>query len=152
MKKYFILFILLFLTSITVYAQDTLEIESGGEFGFVWTPNTEPDLAGYRSYISTISGEYNFGEENAYSIYGLVSESPRHKITLPGTYFFVLTAFDTEGLESGPSNEVCLIVKETQQILSPINFRMIMDEYTIFKDTSYSEFKNQENVEYIPKE
>ena len=29
---------------------------------------------------------------------------------IPGTYYFVLTAFDTEGYESGPSNESTLIV------------------------------------------
>jgi len=149
----YVIFLILFIGINISYAQVTNN--PGDEFLFVWTPNTEPDLAGYRCYISMTSGEYTYGEENAYSLYGLVSESPPHSISTPGTYFFVLTAYDTEGFESNPSNELYLIVEQST-ITSPINLRFvgITDdlESVVYKDTIYAEFKNQENIEYDPKE
>jgi len=79
---------------------------------FQWDSNTEPDLAGYRIYISDQSGVYNYGPTSpdllvtvpAGSGIGGVEEII---VAIPdGTYWFVATAFDTEGLESDPSNEI----------------------------------------------
>src|SRR5205085_7771374 len=66
-----------------------------------WDPNTESDLAGYKVYIGTASGVYtttiDVGNVTTYTVTGLA----------PGaTYYFVVTAYDTGGLESGFSNEV----------------------------------------------
>ena len=65
-----------------------------------WDPNSESDLAGYKLYYGTASGIYGtpitLGIETTYTITGLP----------PGTYFFALKAFNTQGLESGFSNEV----------------------------------------------
>jgi len=78
---------------------------------FQWDANTEQDLAGYRIYQSTQSGVYTYGPT-----------SPNLLVTVPvgteevtieiadGTYYFVATAFDTGGLESGPSNEITDII------------------------------------------
>ncbi len=74
-----------------------------------WDPNSEPDLAGYRLYQSERSGQY---EESA-----PVLEIPAGTETCtvgplpPGTYFWVLTAFDDSLRESGHSNEVSAVLE-----------------------------------------
>jgi len=71
---------------------------------FAWDPNSEPDLAGYRLYQSERSGQYEKS--------GRVLEIPAGIETGqvgpldPGTYFWVLTAFNLSRQESGNSNEV----------------------------------------------
>lgn len=89
-------------------------------FSFRWDPNQEPDLAGYRLYASDASGQYIYGEENTYDIVrltrvnGEITDHPTqtqvYTIDTPGTYYFVLTAYDTENLESDPSVEQVVIV------------------------------------------
>lgn len=72
-----------------------------------WDANTEPDLAGYKVYMGTASGEYSLietiNERLALPKYeGEVIENA-DKLT---TFYFAVTAFDADGLESGFSNEV----------------------------------------------
>ena len=72
---------------------------------FEWDKNLEPDLAGYRLYQSTQSGVYTFGKDHA--IKEIPAGTETVTITIPdGTYFWVMTAYDTGGQESGPSNEL----------------------------------------------
>ncbi len=66
-----------------------------------WDPNTEPDLAGYNFYWGYTSRDYAFsadvGNVTQYTVTGLI----------PGiTYYFAVTAYDTEDLESDYSDEV----------------------------------------------
>lgn len=72
-----------------------------------WTPNAEPDLAGYKVYFGVTSGKYGpptaIGSTNTITLYGFAS----------GQYFFAVTAYNTAGLESGYSNEV------TATVMSP---------------------------------
>ena len=68
-----------------------------------WNANTEPDLAGYNVYYKRgSSGEpydatINVGNVTTYSLHDLIEGA---------TYFFVVSAYDTEGLESDYSNEI----------------------------------------------
>ena len=66
-----------------------------------WDANTESDLSGYKIYYGTSSGSYDdvvdVGNTTSFSINNLVDGT---------TYFFVVTAFDFSGNESGFSNEV----------------------------------------------
>lgn len=78
----------------------------GGQVIFEWDPNTEEDLAGYRLYQSTTSGEYTFGEENAIGDIPAGTETFTLQSGEDGTFYWVATAYDTAGNESGPSNEV----------------------------------------------
>jgi hypothetical protein len=71
------------------------------QVALTWDPNTEPDLAGYKLYVGTASGVYtttiDVGNMTTHTVAGLQ----------PGaTYYFVVTAYNTSGLESGFSNEV----------------------------------------------
>lgn len=96
MKKIIILIILL--VTVSAYALPV-------NITFMWDKNTEPDLAGYNLYQSSQSGDYSsdpsaviIGDANQYT-YQVEMESG---IAL----YWVLTAFDTSGNESGYSNEV----------------------------------------------
>lgn len=65
-----------------------------------WDANSEPDLSGYKLHYGTTSGAYtetiDVGNSTTATMPNLPSGS---------TYFFVVTAYNTERLESLPSNE-----------------------------------------------
>jgi len=69
----------------------------------VWDPNSEENLDGYRIFYREDGQNYNYeqpawqGSETTCTIYNLDDNT---------TYYFVARAFDTEGAESGNSNEV----------------------------------------------
>ncbi|MGH7491246.1 MAG: FlgD immunoglobulin-like domain containing protein [bacterium] len=69
----------------------------------VWQPNTENDLAGYKVYIGERSQQYtqiiDVGKNTSYALDHL----PRDK-----TFYFVVTAYDLNGNESGQSQEAVL--------------------------------------------
>ena len=74
-----------------------------------WTPNNEPNLAGYKVFYRQEGQLYNY--TNPYwettdptcTIYDLDETE---------THYFIVRAFSTEGFQSSNSNEVCL-EKET---------------------------------------
>jgi hypothetical protein len=73
----------------------------GNTVTLMWDPNPEGDLAGYKLYQGVASGVYTepptvLQKVTTYTVTGLA----------PGTYFYVLTAYNTAGDESGYSNEV----------------------------------------------
>lgn len=77
---------------------------------FLWDPNTESDLAGYKVY-ERLDGQA-YGAPRA--TLGLTQTYP---ITLQSgptdeRHFFVVTAFDKGGLESGYSNEQSILVAQ----------------------------------------
>jgi hypothetical protein len=73
---------------------------SAEDVTLAWDANSETNLAGYKLYVGTSSGSYgapvNVGNVTTHTVTGLAS----------GTYYFALTAYNSEGLESGFSNEV----------------------------------------------
>jgi hypothetical protein len=79
-----------------------------------WDANSEPDLAGYRLYWAhTAGGQVVTQTTNRVEIPltmpGFTKATPQFTVTgLPNDKecWFRLTAYDTEGLESGFSNEV----------------------------------------------
>lgn len=79
---------------------------------FQWDANTESDVAGYRLYQSTTSDTYEYGSSSDNLVADVVHnpvdgvmETTVNSI-IDGTYFWVVTAYDTNDNESGPSNEV----------------------------------------------
>jgi hypothetical protein len=97
MKEEIVVVILLCLPTLA-HAQST-EVTLG------WDANTETDLAGYRLYSSAVSGTYS-----GTPIATIQAGTEEHTVTLEpgGDVYFVATAFDTSGNESGYSNEVQL--------------------------------------------
>ncbi len=70
-----------------------------------WDSNTEPELAGYKIYWGTSSGNYgsskDVGKTTIYTIAGLDEGQ---------TYYFAATAYDGSKNESGYSNQVSFTV------------------------------------------
>lgn len=87
-----------------------------------WNPNTEPDLAGYKLYHGTASGQY--GEPvDVGNVTGHVMEiTPQHG----ATYYFALTAYDTSGNESGYSDEATCFVPDGVKPEKPTGLRAII--------------------------
>lgn len=83
---------------------------------FAWDPNSETDLAGYRLYRSATPGNYIYGSGKELAQVPAGTETVK-VTTDPG--YFVLTAFDTHGNESGPSNEL-----ETMAPVVPNNVKI----------------------------
>lgn len=76
-----------------------------------WNANSETDLAGYRAYHALSSNGYSMGHPNL--VLGLETTTTCEALAVIAdglTHFFVVTATNTEGLESAPSNEVSILV------------------------------------------
>jgi hypothetical protein len=91
----------------SVYAMDVT---------LAWDANTETDLAGYKIYYGTIQGgPYNGSGSSDGASPIIVPVSSLSNLVTPeftvhglpdGTYYFVASAYNTEGFESAYSNEV----------------------------------------------
>lgn len=80
---------------------------------FSWTPNTESNLAGYKIYSGSSSGDYNTTTDvgNPVAIDGVIYVTIEGYI--PGTqHFFAATAYDTDGFESLYSTEIEWVAPE----------------------------------------
>ena len=72
----------------------------GDDVRLAWDPNTEADLAGYRLYWGPGSRAYTRSRD-----LGLVTTAEVTNL-FGAPVFFAVTAYNTAGLESEPSNEV----------------------------------------------
>ena len=66
-----------------------------------WDANSEPDVAGYKVYFGTSSGNYSAVIDT-----GNVTTAVLSNLTAGTTYFAVVAAYSTDGIESLPSSEV----------------------------------------------
>jgi len=66
-----------------------------------WDPSPDPDVAGYRIYFGPASGDYT----NVIDV-GLLNSRTIPLLAGDGTYYFAVTTYSYEGLESDYSNEV----------------------------------------------
>lgn len=84
---------------------------SAAEVIVVWDANTEPNLAGYMIYYGFASHSYdyvvNVRDQTTFTFSGLEEGH---------TYYFAVTAYDTEDLESDFSNEVTASFKFGNQL------------------------------------
>jgi len=78
---------------------------SAANLRFGWNSSTDPSVAGYNLAYGTSSGHYT-SSVNA----GNTTSATVASLTPGATYYFVVTAYDTIGLQSAPSNEVSLTV------------------------------------------
>lgn len=86
-----------------------------------WDANTEADLAGYKLYQSTA------GATGPFTFVKTIPKGTLATVTadLPdGTYWWVLTAYDNVGNESGYSNVVTRVI-DTSAPAAPRNFRLV---------------------------
>jgi hypothetical protein len=94
---------------------------------FGWSPNSEPDLAGYKLYVGNQSRSYfqatNVGLATTFEVNGLQ----------PGvSYYFALTAFNTSGLESDFTPELTYtipqVVTNVPPALDPIADAILLED------------------------
>jgi hypothetical protein len=93
----------LLLASIPLFpACDSTKVPSDAAL-LSWQANSEPDLAGYKVYWGTTSGQYPNSHDAQMTD---TPTKPSYMVTdlAKGTYYFVVTAYDTAGNESTYSN------------------------------------------------
>jgi PKD repeat protein len=96
----------LVLSTSTLILFPAYDASASTEVVLEWTPNSETDLAGYEVFCREDGKSYDYtnpswsGTDNYCTIYEL-DENKK--------YCFVARAFDSEGFESGDSEEVCHI-------------------------------------------
>lgn len=81
---------------------------------FAWDAVNVADLGGYRLYQSTVTGTYNKATGKVCDVGKTINTCTVTGLA-DGTYYFVATAYDTNGNESGLSNEV----NKTTDTISP---------------------------------
>lgn len=77
-----------------------------------WDANSEPDLAGYVLYVDDGTTQMPYEYVDDYPLENIDPENPRAKIAdlqNDTAYYFVVTAYDTDGNESDYSNEICVM-------------------------------------------
>jgi Fibronectin type III domain len=89
------------------------EVEAAG-VTLAWDPASSPNIAGYRLHSGTTSGVYSQTSELGNATSTLVSNLVTGK-----TYFFVVTAYNTMGVESAPSNEVSYLAPSPSATPTP---------------------------------
>ena len=108
MKK-LILIVLIFLLFVNTVQADT-------PVTFTWDPNIETDLKEYRLYQSETSGNYAPGIDIPVAVIPTGTETVAINVQ-DGAWFWVLTAADCAGNESGVSNEVTKSLDTTAPLL-----------------------------------
>ncbi len=79
-----------------------------------WDPDSVSDLAGYKIYYGTASGNYQGNVD-----VGNVTTYTLNNLTIGTTYYAAATAYIISGLESSFSNEVMYTVPSCTYVISP---------------------------------
>lgn len=79
----------------------TTFVSSTKSVSVAWDPVTSTGLAGYKVYVGTAPGTYGTPID-----VGNVTSSSVNSLLIGTTYYFFVTAYNTDGLESLPSTEV----------------------------------------------
>lgn len=93
-----------------------------------WTANTEADLAGYKIYRSTFSGQYGVPIATVGTVTSYTAIFPDQPTDQP--YFFTITAYDLAGNESGKSLEVRKLVAGIPVVVPTATWTIIGDPTT----------------------
>jgi len=92
----------------------TTQMSHGASLNLAWDANNEEDLAGYKVYYGTSSGNYgtplNRGNTIEYELSGLNEGT---------TYYIALTAYDTSDNESEKSDEVSGVAQSPPDTQNP---------------------------------
>lgn len=70
-----------------------------------WLPNSEANLAGYRVFMRADGQNYDYNNPEWETV---ETDCKFYNLNKHTTYHFIVRAFDTDGNESGDSNEVTL--------------------------------------------
>ncbi|MBN2032961.1 MAG: fibronectin type III domain-containing protein [Deltaproteobacteria bacterium] len=87
---------------------------NAGDLSLTWDPNNEPTLAGYKLYYKAGTSGPPYDGADSFQGPSPIDVGNTTSFTLTGlsdreNYYFTVTAYDTEGRESGYSNEVATL-------------------------------------------
>jgi hypothetical protein len=108
-----------------------------------WDLSSSPNIAGYRLHSGTTSGVYSQTIELGNATSTLVSNLVTGK-----TYFFVVTDYNTMGVESAPSNEVSYLAPSTTgpaQMVSPAPGSTFTSSSVTFNSRPVSDQRSESN-------
>ncbi len=86
------------------------EVVHGASLNLAWNANTEPDLAGYRIYLGTSSGNYTSSLQAV-----KVTSHTLTELNEGTTYYIAMTAFDTSLNESQRSAEITAVARGAEK-------------------------------------
>lgn len=95
--SYALLFLLLFCFTSSVLASQSIVLG--------WDPSPDASVVGYSIYYGTNSGQYIFHKD-----LGMQTVAKLPNLQEGQTYYFVITAYDSQHVESTPSAEIAYIV------------------------------------------
>jgi uncharacterized membrane protein len=103
----FLICIFFVLVFVALFFTVTIPETRSVQITFAWARNSEPDLCCYRIYRTTTAGCYTFFNDDPYNN-DLVWEGTENTaiVTVDEACWFVITAVDSAGNESDPSDEV----------------------------------------------
>ncbi len=107
-------------------------VEAAESITLTWDADASPDIAGYRLYSGTSSGTYTESID-----VGNITVATIPNLTAGITYFCVVTAYNTAGLESGPSNEASFTLPVLDQPQPPQQSRPVLSESRRLPDGSF---------------
>jgi len=129
---------ILFSCSLLIALFSVTQSVYGLDVTLAWDANTEPDLAGYKLYYKTdaagppYTGTGATEGDSPIDVFD-VTQCTVHGLANGVTYYFVVTAYDSENNESGYSNEVSTSETATVSITSPENgFFVNASNYTAY--------------------
>jgi Fibronectin type III domain len=93
----------------TLLQSSSVDLHAAQSVTLAWNPNSETNLAGYRMYYGTSPRSY----ANVTNLSNLQTTCTIHQIQEKTTYYFAVTAFTDDGLESDYSEEVAYTVPYT---------------------------------------
>lgn len=102
--------------SVIVLAVTSTQPLIAAQITLAWDPNPEPDVEGYRLHYGVASALYTESLD-----VGNVTSAIVPDLADATTYFFVVTAYNTAGLESLPSNEVSADTSEEVDTTPPMS-------------------------------
>ena len=82
-----------------------------------WTPNSEPDVAGYKVFYREESESYNYSDPYWETI---EPKCTVYDLDITKTYYFVVRAYNDTG-ESGNSNEVSWVYNAPDTVAPSVN-------------------------------
>jgi len=105
-RKYRFNYVLIFclvLFTLSFMSFFTTDALAANQATLEWSPNSEPDLEGYKVFVREEGQSYDYADS---SWEGIDTTATIYNLDETKTYYFVARAFDIEGFESGNSNEV----------------------------------------------
>jgi Bacterial Ig domain/Fibronectin type III domain len=97
-----------------LFTEQPASAQAAQSVSLLWDANSDRDVVGYRVYYGTSSGNYSHSND-----VGNVTGTTISNLTAGQTYYFVVTDYDTAGLESLPSNEVAYSVPSATPTPTP---------------------------------